>query len=65
MAGEERLVDGDALARDETHAVLDTDHAVDEEERIAMRQEAADQRGIDGAVVGHARLTSSSRRRYG
>ena len=65
VAGEEWLVDGDALPRQQADAVFDADDPVDEQQRITMRKQAPDQRGIDGAVVGHARLTSSARRRCG
>ena len=49
VAGEERLVDGDALPRDQAHAVLEADDAVDEEQRVAVREQAraSQRRAID------------------
>jgi hypothetical protein len=38
VALEERLVDGDVLQRLDAHALLELEHAVDQQERVAVRQ---------------------------
>ena len=39
VALKERLVDGDVLQRDETFAVDELEHSVDQQKRISMRQQ--------------------------
>jgi hypothetical protein len=38
VPGKERLVDGDVLDRRDAHVLLEGDDAIDEEERVAVRQ---------------------------
>src|SRR5690606_17073309 len=48
VAGEERLVGADVLVAEHALARLGLDHAVDQQERVAVRQHLADARDVDG-----------------
>ena len=52
MAVEERFVDGDVLVGEHALVRLELDHAVDQQERIAMRQQLLDGGDVERELHG-------------
>ncbi len=63
MALEMRLVEGDVLDAGGGFRAVDVDHPVDQQERIAVRDDPLDQVDIGGLQVGHRRVLVMGRGR--
>src|SRR5690606_16613456 len=63
VAGEERFVDRHVLDRDDALALLELDHPVDEQHRVAVRQVFEDRADVEGGHSSFLSVRSSRRRR--